>query len=100
MSARSVCSGSCPCSYHFDRAFGLDLRHARVREALLQTLAQRQVFVQQLGVLAVRVPARSPRLVEAEAESKRVNLLAHVLSSATLNRIAYRPCNGSPYSSF
>ena len=65
-----------------DRALGLDLRDAGVREALLQALAQREILVQQLRVLAVRVPARAPRLVEAEAESERVNLLAHSYSFA------------------
>src|SRR2546425_9051530 len=58
-----------------DRALGLDLRDAGVGEALLQTRAQRQVLVQQLRVVAVRVPTGAPRLVEAEAESKRVNFL-------------------------
>src|SRR4051794_6686923 len=60
-----------------DRALGLDLRDAGVREPLLQALAQREIFVEQLRVLAVRVPTRTPRLVETEAEPKRVNLLAH-----------------------
>src|SRR4029079_14999533 len=63
-----------------DRALGLDLGDAGVREALLQALAQRQILVQQLRVLTVRVPARTPRLVETEAEPKRVNLLAHCYS--------------------
>src|SRR6185503_14388749 len=58
-------------------ALGLDLRHAGVREALLERLAQRQILVQELGVIAIRVPARAPGLVEAEAESKRMNLLTH-----------------------
>src|SRR5262249_7898910 len=61
-------------------ALGLDLGDARVGEPLLQALAQREILVQQLRVVAIRVPARPPRLVEAEAESKRVNLLAHSLS--------------------
>ena len=59
------------------RALGLDARHAGVRKALLQVLAQRQVLVQQLRVVAVREPARAPGLVEAEPESVRVNLLTH-----------------------
>src|SRR5580765_3779349 len=64
------------------RALGFDLRDAGVREALLEVRAQRQLLVQQLGVVAVRVPPRAPRLVESEAESKRMNLLAHGYSFA------------------
>ena len=44
--------------------------------------AQLQILVQQLRVVAVRVPARPPRLVEPEPESERVNLLAHGYSFA------------------
>ena len=44
--------------------------------------AQRQILVQQLRVVAVRVPARPPRLVEPEPESERVNFLAHGYSFA------------------
>src|SRR5207247_9139785 len=65
-----------------DRALGLDLGDAGVREPLLQTGAQRQILVQQLRVIAVRVPPRAPRLVEAETESKRVNFLTHSYSFA------------------
>src|SRR5580765_4359788 len=65
-----------------DGALGLDLRDAGVREPLLQRRAQREILVQQLRVIAVRVPARAPRLVEAEAESKRVNFLTHSYSFA------------------
>src|SRR5439155_17316824 len=61
-------------------ALGFDLRHAGVREALLQRLAQRQILVQQLRVVAIRVPPRPPRLVEPEPESERMNLLAHSIS--------------------
>src|SRR5262249_14796049 len=64
------------------RALGLDLRDARMRKALLETLAQRQILVQQLRVVLVRVPRRPPRLVEPEPESERVNLLAHGYSFA------------------
>ena len=41
-----------------------------------------EILVQQLRVVAVRVPARPPRLVEPEPESVRVNLLAHSYSFA------------------
>src|SRR6188508_77507 len=46
------------------RALGLDPRDSRVREALLEVLAQRQILVQQLLVVAAREPARAPGLVE------------------------------------
>ena len=36
-----------------------------------------EVLVEELGVLLRRVPARAPRLVEADAKSVRVNLLSH-----------------------
>src|SRR5713101_1473620 len=62
------------------RAFGLNLRDPRVREPLFEHLPQCQVLVQQLRVVAIRVPARPPRLVESKPESKRVNLLAHECS--------------------
>ena len=42
--------------------------------------------MQQLRVVAVRVPARPPRLVEPEPESERVNLLAHGYSFCLLGR--------------
>src|SRR5688572_19000785 len=60
------------------RAFGFNARHTGMREALLQILTERQVLVQQLRVVLPREPARAPGLVEAEPESVRVNLLAHV----------------------
>ena len=62
------------------RALGLDPRDAGVREPLLQVLPQREILVQQLRVVAIRVPARPPGLVEAEPEPVRVNLLAHSVS--------------------
>src|SRR5262249_11019167 len=63
-------------------ALGLDLRHACVREPLLERRTQIEILVQQLRVVAVRVPPPSPRLVESEPESKRMNLLAHSYSFA------------------
>src|SRR5262249_4721328 len=50
-------------------------------EALLERALQIDILVQQLRVVAIGVPQRPPRLVEAQAESKRVNLLAHDVSS-------------------
>ena len=46
----------------------------------LRFCLRREVLVQQLRVVAVRVPARAPGLVEAEPEPVRVNFLAHVIS--------------------
>src|SRR5581483_3954465 len=71
-----------------DGALGLDLRHAGMREALLEGLAQIEILVQQLGVVAVRVPARPPRFVEPEPEPERVNLLAHSYSFASFAGLA------------
>src|SRR6185503_5500955 len=61
-------------------ALGFDLGDARVSEPLLQRGPQLEILVQQLGVVAIGVPARSPRLVEPEPESVRMNLLAHCCS--------------------
>src|SRR5436309_3530514 len=77
-------------------ALGLDLRDAGVREALLQGLAQRQILVQQLRVIAIRIPSRAPRLVEAEAESKRMNLLAHSYSFVVFFLAAVAVFFGAP----
>src|SRR6185295_19723864 len=64
----------------------LELADAGVREALLERPLQRDVLVQQLRVVLVGVPQRLPRLVEAEAESERVNFLTHVYSFAFFAR--------------
>ena len=48
-----------------------------VREPLLERVAQLQVLVQQLRVVLVGIPARAPRLVEAEPEPVRMNFLTH-----------------------
>src|SRR6185436_3904376 len=61
-------------------ALRLDARDTGVREALLEVLPEGEVLMEQLRVVAVRVPPRAPRFVEAEPESVRVNLLAHVIS--------------------
>src|SRR6185369_11439246 len=79
-------------------ALGLDTRDTGVREPLLQVLAQRQVLVQQLRVVLVRVPARPPRLVEAEAESVRMNFLTHSRSLTAIKRWR-RPFSRAPSSS-
>ena len=65
---------------------------AGVREPLLQRRAQREILVQQLRVVAVREPARPPRLVEPEPESERVNFLAHSYSFAFCCRLLRRRC--------
>ena len=59
------------------RPLDVDARDAGVGEPLLQLSPQLDVFVQQLRVVAVRVPPRAPRLVEAEAESVRMDFLTH-----------------------
>src|SRR4029079_7629274 len=61
------------------RALGLDLRDAGVLEARLQIVAQREILVQQLRVVAIGVPARPPGLVEPEPEPVRVDFLTHDL---------------------
>src|SRR3954471_16210379 len=53
-----------------------------MREALLEGRAQCQILVQQLRVVLVGEPARTPRLVEPEPESDRMNFLAHGYSFA------------------
>src|SRR5204862_8152830 len=63
------------------RALGLDARHAGMRETLLQILSQREVLMQQLCIVAIREPARTPGLVEPEPKPVRVNLLAHSVLS-------------------
>src|SRR6202022_4891690 len=57
---------------------------ARALQALFQLAAQLHVFVKQVSVVAVGVPARLPRLVVAEAESVGMRFLSHSspLSSA------------------
>src|SRR3954453_3425050 len=62
------------------RALDLDLRDARVREALLQAVAQLEIFVQQLRVVLVGEPARAPGLVEPEPKPVRMNFLTHYKS--------------------
>src|SRR5713226_4625098 len=58
-------------------ALDIDRADARAFEALFQFAAQLHVFVQQVSVVAVGVPARLPRLVIAEAESVGVRFLSH-----------------------
>ena len=48
-------------------------------EARLQIVAQREILVQQLRVVAIGVPARPPGLVEPEPESVGVDFLTHDL---------------------
>src|SRR5690606_17343331 len=55
----------------------LDLRDTCVRKALLQRVTELQVLVEQLRVFLVGEPARTPRLVEPEAEAVRMNFLTH-----------------------
>ena len=58
------------------------LRDRSLLELLHQVLADLDVFVQQLAVLAgVRVPARIPGTVDAEAKTDRIDFLAHYAAS-------------------
>src|SRR5579859_3384542 len=58
-------------------ALDIDRADARAFELLFQLAAQLHVFVKKIGVVAVGVPARFPRLVVAEAKPVRVCLLSH-----------------------
>src|SRR5262245_54996825 len=58
-------------------ALDLDLRDARVREALLEAVAQLEILVQQLRVVLVGEPARAPGLVEPEPKAVRMDFLTH-----------------------
>src|SRR4029077_17512154 len=60
-------------------ALDIDAADARALEAALELTAQLHIFVKQIGVIAVCIPPRPPRLVVAEAETVRVNLLSHAL---------------------
>jgi hypothetical protein len=49
-----------------------------MRETILELAAEFQVLVQELRVVLVGIPARSPGLVEAETKAVRMNLLPHI----------------------
>src|SRR5580692_1666917 len=57
--------------------FDIDGADAGALQPLFQFLTQLHVFVQQIGVIPIRVPARLPGLVVAEAKSVRVCFLSH-----------------------
>src|SRR5579872_2262352 len=58
-------------------AFDVDRADAGALEFFLQLAAQLDVFVQQVGVVLVGIPARLPRLVVTEPKTVRVCLLSH-----------------------
>src|SRR5438445_2132957 len=58
-------------------ALDIDGADTRALEALFQFAAQLHVFMQQVRIIAIGVPARLPRLVVAEAESVRMCFLSH-----------------------
>src|SRR5581483_5326228 len=60
------------------RALDLDVAHAGVVELLLDERLELEVLVQPLGVVLLLVPARRPRLDDAEAEPGRMCFLTHV----------------------
>src|SRR5688572_18239857 len=64
------------------RPFNDDLRDRRVRQLLLEKLADLQILEQHAGeVPAVGVPLRRPVAVQREAEPDRVDFLTHALLS-------------------
>ena len=60
-------------------ALDVDRADARALELFLQLAAQLDVFVQQVGVVLVGIPARLPRLVVTEPKTVRVCLLSHAI---------------------
>src|SRR5262249_1773379 len=64
----------------------VDLRHARVVEALLQEVPGLDVLVGELRILSLREPARVPVLGDTQTESRRMNLLSHDQASPLLRR--------------
>jgi hypothetical protein len=59
---------------HFDRA------DAGRLQPLPQRLAQLHIFLQQLRVVLLGEPAGTPRLVKAQPETVRMNLLSHLVT--------------------
>src|SRR6476620_7503951 len=68
-----------------------NLRHAGMRESRLQRVAQLQVLVEQLRIVLVGEPSRTPRLVESQPESVRMYFLTHkspfAVSASGLGRL-------------
>src|SRR5204862_6043610 len=62
----------------------LEAADARVREPLLDELANRDVLRQERRVLLVVVPLRSPRARHPEPEPARVDLVSHASSALPL----------------
>src|SRR5271163_2200715 len=58
-------------------ALDVDRADARALELVFQLFAQLHIFVQQVRIVAIGIPARLPRLVVAEAKSVRVCFLSH-----------------------
>src|SRR5690606_32818858 len=66
------------------RALDHDLRDGGLLQLLLEILADLQVLVQQLAVLAgVGVPARVPGAVDAETQADRIDFLTHYAASTS-----------------
>src|SRR6185369_9122310 len=63
-------------------ALDVDARNAGAGKPRLQLALELQVFVQQVGVLALGDPVRVPRAVDAEPEPIRMNFLTHNYSSS------------------
>src|SRR5205085_835665 len=62
-------------------ALDIDAGDASAGEARLQFALELQVFVQQVGVLALGDPVGVPRAIDAEPEPVRMNFLTHNYSS-------------------
>ena len=59
------------------RALDVNVRNARASEPTLQFFLQLQVFVQEIGIIALGDPVRMPGTIEAQSESIRMNFLTH-----------------------
>src|SRR6202790_3722503 len=73
----SRASGIDPHDQLIGSAFDIDGADARALQFIFQLAAQIHVFMKELGVVAVGIPARLPRFVVAQAKSVRVCLLSH-----------------------
>ena len=75
------------------RALDIDGADAGGLELFFQLFAELDVFVQQIGVIAIGIPARFPRLVVAEAETVGMCFLTHIIFRAVLTG----PTTSSPF---
>src|SRR5688572_23693704 len=64
------------------RTLDHDPRHTRLSQTVGKVLLELQILMQQLGEIAVRVPARIPRPIDADAQADRIDLLSHYAFSS------------------